>query len=180
MDSSQTSLRRVFQQGFVVQDIARPLVSFDDFAPAPQVKEILDAKKHDLAGVRTDGVLTAVVEVGDLAGAACGQFAKPIDASLLVPDSMPLAELVLRLKDLPRLFVVALGQIGGIVSRLDLLQPPARMWLFGMITLLEMRFTRLIELQCPDESWKSSISEGRLRKAEALLFERQRVKQEVS
>lgn len=180
MDSSQLSLRRVFQQGFLVQDIARPLISFDDFAPSRQVKEILRSSRNEFAGVRTDGFVTGIVEFGDLAEANCGQFARPVDGSLLVTDRMPLAELVLRLNDQPRLFVSALGQICGVVSRLDLHQPPARMWLFGMITLLEMRFTRLIELQCPEEAWRSSISAGRLQKAEALQSERRRVKQDLS
>ena len=53
------------------------------------------------------------------------------------------------------------------------------MWLFGMITLLEMRTTRLIELNCPGDSWRQYLSESRLQKAEALLEERKRRNQSV-
>ena len=30
------------------------------------------------------------------------------------------------------------------VTRDDLQKPPARMWLFGMVTMIELRYTRLI------------------------------------
>lgn len=43
-----------------------------------------------------------------------------------------------------------------------------------MITLLEMRFVRLIEASCPSDSWIESLSEGRVRKADAVLSERSR------
>jgi len=81
---------------------------------------------------------------------------------------------VLGLAEAPRLFVRVLGAVGGIIAPSDLQKPPVRMWLFGMITLLEMRATRLIELKCPGDRWKQFLSEGRLQKAEALLEERKR------
>ena len=61
----------------------------------------------------------------------------------------------------------------------DLQKPPVRMWLFGMISLMEMRMTRLIEVNCPSDSWKQYLSESRLRKAEALLEERRRRNQNL-
>jgi hypothetical protein len=69
--------------------------------------------------------------------------------------------------------------VGGIITLSDLQKPPVRMWLFGMITLLEMRTTRLIELKCQGDSWKQYLSESRLQKAEALLEERRRRNQSL-
>ena len=51
-------------------------------------------------------------------------------------------------------------------------KPPVRMWLFGMITILEMHFLRAIGERFPDGSWVEEISEGRLEKARSLLEER--------
>jgi len=48
------------------------------------------------------------------------------------------------------------------------------MWLFGMITILEMFLANTIEEQYPNDSWRDQVSPGRLQKAEALLAERQR------
>jgi hypothetical protein len=85
-----------------------------------------------------------------------------------------LADVVLGLAKSPRIFVRVFGAAGGIITMSDLQKPPVRMWLFGMITLIEMRISRLIEQMCPGDSWKQHVSEGRLQKAEALLEERRR------
>ena len=61
----------------------------------------------------------------------------------------------------------------------DLQKPPVRMWLFGMITLIEMRISRLIEQMCPGDSWKQYVSQSRLQKADALLEERRRRNQSL-
>ncbi len=37
-------------------------------------------------------------------------------------------------------------------SKIDLQKPPVRMWLFGMITIIEMALTRMIEAVYPDGS----------------------------
>jgi hypothetical protein len=180
MQTPHHNLRRVFLQGFIVQDVARPLLSFDDFAPARRVKEVLDATGHEIGGVRRNGIVQSIVHRNDLKDRTCGEDSRPIEDSWCVPDTLPLSELVLRLNENERLFVIALGQVSGVVCRTDLLQPPARMWLFGMITLLEMRFSRLIEAHCPADSWKASVSEGRIQKAEALREERKRQKLDVT
>jgi hypothetical protein len=52
------------------------------------------------------------------------------------------------------------------------------MWLFGMITIIEMEFTAMINNKWPNESWRELCSAGRLRKAEALCEERQRISQQ--
>jgi hypothetical protein len=173
------SLRRLFTEGFTVNDIAEPLVSFDDSTPAAQVRNFMQQRRFELVGIRQDGVVTGYVERDDLAEGPCGDYLRDFPEDRVVPDTMPLVELVLRLKEHSRLFVSLLGRVGGIVSRSDLQKPPVRMWLFGMITLLEMRLTRLIATHCPDESWKEFLSPGRIEKAEALLAERRRHHQDL-
>jgi hypothetical protein len=48
------------------------------------------------------------------------------------------------------------------------------MWLFGMITIVEMFVVRTIEEQYPDDTWESAVTPRRLAKAQTLLEERQR------
>jgi hypothetical protein len=123
--------------------------------------------------------LPSDAERADLGGAVLGDRLRPFDESLLISDSTPLAEVVLGLAKSRRLFVRVLGAVGGIVTMSDLQKPPLRMWLFGMVTLIEMRISRLIEQMCPGDSWKRHVSEGRLQKAEALLEERRRRNQSL-
>src|SRR5690606_2951484 len=70
-------------------------------------------------------------------------------------------------------------QACGYVRREDVQKPPARMWLFGMVTLIETRFGRLIETHCTEEEWKACMSAGRIQKAETLCAERLRLGQQV-
>jgi hypothetical protein len=178
--STVHSLRRVFQQGFIVHDIAEPLVSLDDSTSSERVRAFMEAKRFEIVGIRTDGRVEGYVEFADIGNGTCADFMKPFDESQVVLDSMSMAHLVQRLKIQRRLFVSILGRVGGIVSRTDLQKPPVRMWLFGMVTLIEMRFSRLIEQFCPDEQWKQFLSDGRIQKAEALLAERIRRNQDLA
>jgi hypothetical protein len=76
-------------------------------------------------------------------------------------------------------FVSVLGKVGGIVSRSDIQKPPVRMWLFGMITIIEMFMVKTIEKLYPNDSWQQEVSKGRLKKAEEILRERQRRNQDA-
>ncbi len=174
------NLQRVFHQAFTALDIANPLPSFDDITPAVHAKAAMQAQDSVVAGVRRNGFLVGFVEADGLGDGPCGDFARPFDEPLVVDETMSLAPLVLRLNDQPRLFVASLGQVVAMVSRTDFQKPAARMWLFGMVTLLEMRFSRIIERFCPADDWKQYLSEGRLQKAQALLDERARCNQRVA
>ena len=48
------------------------------------------------------------------------------------------------------------------------------MWLFGMITIIEMLMARTIETQYPEGIWQQELSEGRLKKAMEIFEERKR------
>jgi hypothetical protein len=139
----------------------------------------MERSDFDVVGVRQEGCVVGYAERADLGGAALGDRLRPFDESLLIPDSAPLADVVLGLAKSPRLFVRVLGAVGGILTMSDLQKPPLRMWLFGMVTLIEMRISRLIEQMCPGDSWKRHVSEGRLQKTEALLEERRRRNQSL-
>jgi hypothetical protein len=76
--------------------------------------------------------------------------------------------------------VAAFGRVAGIVTRADMQKPPVRMWLFGIATLIELRYARMIEQFCPDGSWRQYLSAGRLKKAEDLLTERRRRHQDLT
>jgi hypothetical protein len=175
--STIENLRRVFTEGFVARDIAEPLVSFDAASATADVLAVMDRRDFDAVGVRKEGVVVGYVERADLQGAVCGEQIRTFDAP--ISETAQLADVVLRLAESPRLFVRVLGTVGGIVTMSDLQKPPVRMWLFGMITLLEMRTTHLIITKCKGDSWKQFLSESRLQKAEALLEERKRRSQNL-
>jgi hypothetical protein len=177
--SQQHHLRQVFIENFSAADIAEPLASFDAGTSATEVLAVMTRRAYKVAGIRKDGTICGYVRQEELALGACGDVLHPFEEDEVVADSLGFPELVRRLNDRPWLFINVLGQVGGIVTKTDLQKPPVRMWLFGMITIIEMALTRLIETAYPDSSWRQSLSEGRLQKAEALLEERRRRNQEL-
>lgn len=177
--SNIDNLQRIFTESLVARDIAEPIVSFDASTPASVALAAIDARGIGGIGVRVDGLVAGYALREDLEGATCGERMRPIDEAQWIADSASLADVVVRLAVLPRLFVRVLGTVAGIITKTDLEKPPVRMWLFGMVTVMEIRLTRLIERRCEGESWRQYLSEGRLSKAEELLQERRRRNQNV-
>jgi hypothetical protein len=99
---------------------------------------------------------------------------------MILQDGAALTDLILGLNKFPFVFVRILGQVGGIATRGDLHDPPVRMWLFGMITALEIRILNLIRERFPNGGWEAYLSPARVGKAYELQSERQRRGQTAS
>jgi hypothetical protein len=119
------------------------------------------------------------VEKGRLNHGDCGSNLHPLTEATILNDTAPLLAVLMTLNHTSFLFVRVFGAVGGIITRDDLQKPPVRMWLFGIVTLLEMRCSELIDRYCPGDSWARFLSEGRLQKAQALLAERSRRNQSL-
>jgi CBS domain-containing protein len=177
--SGTESLRRVFNESFRVRDLAEPLVSLDADTPVTAAVRLMEMRDFEVVGVRQDGLVVGYVGHGAGQEGSCREYLQPFDNATVVSDDAPLADVIVGLTRSPRLFVRVLDAVGGIVTQSDLQKPPVRMWLFGIITLVEMRMGRFIEHLCDGETWRSFLSEGRLQKAEALLEERRRRSQNL-
>ena len=66
------------------------------------------------------------------------------------------------------------GEIGSVIRREHLNSPIVRMWLFGLITLIEMGVVAEIRTLWPDGAWRAQLAPKRVEKAEALAAERHR------
>jgi hypothetical protein len=164
----------VFHEGFVAGDVGTPLLSFDEGTAATAAAAVLDRHGVGVAGVRRDGLVTAWVERTRLTGGTCGEHAVTFHGAAVMDATASLGEVVRVLRTEPRVFLRSLGFVAATVTRADVQKPPARMWLFGMVTLIEMRITRMIEDRFPGGAWSSLLSEGRRAKAEELRAERVR------
>ena len=76
--------------------------------------------------------------------------------------------------------MTVLDEVAAVVTLQDLEKPPVRMFMFGMLTVLEMVLARSVEGAFPGEAWRLHVAPGRLQKAEALQAERRRRGQEVA
>jgi hypothetical protein len=92
----------------------------------------------------------------------------------VIDGSAPISVMVHVLTRHEHAFVRTSDQVTGMLSRADLEQPIGRMWLFGIVTLVELDFVRRIMAHWPQQSWTELLSPGRLDKARALQQERAR------
>jgi len=149
LSAAQYRMRRLFTEDFNAADIADPLPSFDDVRDAGEVRAVMERIDAAVAGVRVDGRIAGYHDVFQ---------------ALAVFETV---------------FVTSSGTVTALIQRSDLQSAPVRMWLFGLITILDSFVTRELEARFPGDSWVSEISAGRAEKAKALLAERQRRDQEA-
>jgi hypothetical protein len=180
MKTSTYDNQRIFTRATQARDIAEPLRSFDAGTPAREARAILQAHGVAVAGVRVNGLVAGFITPDGLGDGTCGAAMRPFDTSLTLEDGAPIADVVCALKTSDCVFLRWLGVVNGVVTRNDLQDPPFRMWLFGLVTTIEMQFGRMIDARFDDESWMQYVSPARVDKARELLAERQRRGQAVS
>jgi hypothetical protein len=171
---------RIFLRNLAARDIAEPLPSFDDHTPADLARLALIQAGRTVAGVRQNGWVTGYLLTAELGPGLCQDFMHPLEQAQVVSDSTSLIDITKALSDTEWVLVRMLGEVTGIITKADLQDPPVRMWLFGMITVIELRFQKMIEQRFQAEEWAKYISPARLDRARRMLDERRRRNQSSS
>ncbi|WP_457673240.1 HD domain-containing protein [Thiolapillus sp.] len=171
---SRRRVQRLFSEAFTAKDIAEPLPSFDGDRPAKGVRALMEDAGIQVAGVRDQGIVVGYMRREDLTGETCLDHSRGFSPDQQIYGDANLSEVILVLSRHDYCFVTLLNTVSGVITRTDMEKPIVRMWLFGIITMLEIRFTELIRKHWPDDSWVDRCSPGRLAKARELLEERRR------
>ncbi|MHC4842544.1 MAG: hypothetical protein ACYTEE_01960 [Planctomycetota bacterium] len=174
--SGHLRLLRVFNENITAIDIASPLLSFDADSNAEKVRKVLEKKGIDVAGIRLDGVMAGYVLRDELSNGACEDSLKSFDNEVTLDASAIIPEVIKALEDRDRVFLTLFGVVAGFLRKEDLEKPAARMWLFGIISLIEMSVTEAISIRFKGDSWQDLVSPARLLKAQALFEERRQSK----
>ncbi len=169
----QRALRH-FTESFKASDIADPLPSFDAGTPALSAGDDMQARGWPVAGVREHGVVTGYLPRGSLSAGACREHLKPFAAGQLLHGDASLSDVIQVLTRYECCFITLLGEVSGYILRAHIQRPLVRMWLFGMITIVEMNMLASLQWRFPDGSWRARLSPTRLDKALALQQERER------
>ena len=164
---------RLFTAAFAARDIQEPLISFDMESLPGLLRRIAAGPPAPGVGIRTDGVVTGYLTTEDLSDEKTKQI-RPIDPRQTVELEASLADVIHVLTHFTFCFVTIDGAVIGVIGRGDIEKPVVRMWLFGIIILIEMLVVNLIRKAWPDGRWVSLVSEGRLEKAKKLQEERVR------
>jgi hypothetical protein len=179
MSDSEGSLN-VFLNGFSARDIAEPLRSFDETAVPSTLRAAMESQQLEIVGIRKSGVMAGWLARSDVNNGAQLSSCRPFDEASVIADSDSLNTVVRKLSPESCLFLRTFGEVSGVIRISDFQKAPMRMWLFGLVTITELRVTRMIDEVCPRGSWQQYLSQGRLQIAASLQEERRRRHQQPS
>jgi hypothetical protein len=175
-------LRNLFEDGITAKAILEPLQSCPSEANAIEVARLLHDRDFDVAGVQDEagGEVIGFVFRDSLKAGIVRSHLQKMTSEHLLSDSTPLANLMPIFRTREHAFVLVGQHVSGIITRADLSKPPVRVYLFGLISLLEMHLAYWVEISYPDDSWRERLSGARLAKAEELLANRQTRRQQTN
>ncbi|MDA7871460.1 hypothetical protein N9B08_03375 [Akkermansiaceae bacterium] len=180
LKSSFHDLHRIFEQSITVRDIAEPLASFDKDYSSDSTLEFMTSKGFDVVGVRCDGNVKGYVLKEDLSSGTIGEHLRQLEENIILDENAPMLRALEALAMRRWILIRSFGSPGGIVTRGDLQKAPMRMWLFGLISLLEMQMLRTIRaIYEEDRWWTKHLSEKRILNAKKLFGQRHERGEEI-
>lgn len=150
-------------------------------AQADEMYRLLKARDFDLAGVRNEenGPVIAFVTTESLRGGSVRKHLQPLTDDDWVQDTLPLTKLMERLKNRQFVFVRAKSDAIGIIRGADLNKPPIRVFLFGLVSLLEMHMSYWLRVEYPNDSWRKSLKPDRVKAAKKVQANRRQRNQDL-
>lgn len=168
-----SDLKDLFEHRITADSIAEEFVAFDRAMPADEARSRLEDLGFDIVGVMTDGRCTGYVDRHELGSGLLGDYQRSLDALSVVGHDTSLRTTVEKVFADGRVLMHTPDEALGIVTRGDMNKAPVRMWIFALVTLLEMQMLRVIRcLPNPEEFCKKALSLGRLSKAHEIQAER--------
>lgn len=165
-------LLRLFIHSFNAQDIADTLPSFDKDVSLNEIWRWMEKSQIPVVGIRTEGWISSYIYNSGKESSI--KQIRPINKNQILEGDAPLSDVILVLTRQECVFINVFGSISGVITRMNIDKPTVRMWLFGMLTLIESELTNHIKAKYGDQSWKRLISPKRLERAQELLQERNR------
>lgn len=179
MKSTYEDLHRLFRESITAREIAEPLAAFDANQPSEKVKGFMEAKGFDVVGVSSDGTMLGYVQIEDLKIGLLKEYTKPFSDRTLLDEKTPLLQTLRKLAEEHFVFLRFLGAPSAIVTRGDLQKAPVRMWLFGLVSILEMQLLQLIKNEGQGDWWIDLLSDSRLEKTNDIYKQRLERNEEI-
>lgn len=176
------ALKKLFVENITAQCIYEPLLCCPIDSYSLHAKEALVKRDFDIAGVKSapEGPVIGYVKTKDLGEDAFENYVKKIEISNIVSDSTPLANIINVFNENEFVFVLNGNQINGIITKADINKPPVRIYLFGILSLLEMHLNLWISHHYSNETWQELIKEDRVVMAGNVFEQRKGDNQELS
>ena len=166
--SSYDTLRNIFKKEITAIHIAEELKYCHPDVGAIKIKETMESLDFDVIGISDDDQIKGYVEISDLNDLNLNNHIKSFNSTELIEDSTPLFDILPILKIKSRIFVQFENEIWGIITVSDLQKITVRIFLFGLISLLEMKMTQIIRNRYPNDTWKQKINPNHYKTAQNL------------
>lgn len=171
---ADVNFKNKYLQLFTARDIAESLLSFDSDTSCDKANKAFNYHKQSVASIRINGKVQGFVKQLGLKGKVCGDSMYYFTLDQVIRGAASLSDVIHVLTRHDYCFVSVFGEVTGVITRDDINKPQVRMWLFGLVTMIETGVTQVIERVYPDEEWKQFLSSGRLEKMEQIWSERKR------
>lgn len=175
-------LTLALETSILARTISEPLYSCPADAPAEEMRQLLEQRGFDAAGVQTSEDATAndFVLRSELTNGQVKDHKNPICAENLISDGAPLSEILTIFEHREWIFVLSGAKVSGIITRADLNKPLVRVYLFGVISLLEMHMRFWIQKEYGNEGWEVALNASRLALAQRLYDQRRTHQEDIS
>ena len=172
-------LRSLIDSGLIARAILEPLQSCPAEALAVEAARMLRGKDFDIAGVKAKPNESVIgwVATTSLTHGHVKDHMKMITADQMISDATPVPTVLKVLRDRLHTFILVGPAVAGILTRADLNKPPVRIYLFSLISLLEMHLAFWVQAKYPDDSWQKKLSSKRLAAAKKVQQERRKSRQ---
>ena len=160
-------LRALLTSGITARAIIEPLLSCPADAPSAEMRAALDDKGFDIAGVqqRRNGPVIGYIATESLTDGHVKDHMNSVSLEQITSESTPLVGLLSIFKKRQYVFVLSEQELRGIVTGADLNKPPVRVYLFGLISLLEMHLSYWVKATYGNQSWQALLKPERLEDA---------------
>lgn len=179
--NSGERLLRSFEQAVTARIIAEEVHTCHLLDPLADAHARMDERGFDVLGVRDDrDVVVGWVHREATGPGSCSNHYVPFTATDLISDSTPVYELLAVLQHQPRVFMLAGPSVSAIITRADLQKEPIRVFVFALITMLEMAITVRLQASYEGEEWQARLSSGRIARARDLYQARLERNEEIA
>jgi hypothetical protein len=173
------SLRQVFER-ITAEHVLERIHSTDATTEISVAVARMRENDFDVLGVRDKrGGLYGYVKVDSEPSGTCAEHASVFHPYELIANSAPLEEVLAHLRLVPYVFVLGGTEVYGIITRADLQKAPVRIFVFGLITIMEMQLTKLVREYYPNDAWTGVLGPRRTNAARRLLTERRSRNEEI-
>lgn len=177
-----TDLKQIFIDNVTAKSIYEPLLCCPADSDSTKAKEALQIRDFDVAGikVREDGEVIGYVMTDEIGDGELSSYKKNITHDLLISDSTPLADIFSVLSKNNFAFVIYGKNITGIITKADINKPPVRIYIFGVISLLELHLNSWINHYYKKIGWITKVPDERIKEAKRLYEERKGNNQDLT